>query len=37
LQALRAAAISTGLPLALVLLLMCVSLIVGLRQELRHY
>ncbi len=37
LQALRAAAISTGLPFALVLLLMCVSLIVGLRQELRHY
>lgn len=36
LQALRAASISTGLPFALVLLLMCVSLIVGLRQELRH-
>ncbi len=35
LQALRAAAISTGLPFALVLLLMCVSLIVGLRRELR--
>jgi len=36
LQALRAASISTGLPFALVLLLMCVSLVVGLRQELRH-
>ena len=37
LQALRAAAISTGLPFAIVLLLMCVSLIVGLRRELRSY
>lgn len=36
LQALRAASVSTGLPFALVLLLMCVSLIVGLRQELRR-
>jgi len=36
LQALRAAAISTGLPFALVLLLMCVSLVVGLRQELQQ-
>lgn len=35
LKALRAAAISTGLPFAFVLLAMCVSLIVGLRQELR--
>lgn len=37
LQALRAAAISTGLPFALVLLVMCASLIVGLRRELRHH
>lgn len=36
LQALRAAAISTGLPFALVLLLMCVSLIIGLKDELRR-
>lgn len=33
LEALRAAAISTGLPFAIVLLLMCVSLMLGLRQE----
>ena len=35
LQALRAAAISTGLPFAIVLLLMCASLIIGLREEYR--
>ena len=33
LAALQAAAISTGLPFAIVLLLMCVSLFMGLRQE----